>query len=69
MLGSFVQSAHADEFYFFYAPKILGDPNGVSMLAGSPREKIIDCIKAHGINIRKLGEDLLINGRLREQLY
>ncbi len=69
VLGSFIESGYADEFYFFYAPKILADPEGVSMLSGGPRLKIADCVKAHGINMRKLGEDLLINGRLRERLY
>ena len=26
VLGSFIQNGFADEFYFFYAPKILADP-------------------------------------------
>ena len=69
VLGSFIESGAADEFYFFYAPKILGDPRGVSMLSGGPRQNITDCFRAYGMNIRKLGEDLLIAGRLREQLY
>ncbi len=29
VLGSFLQNGFADEFYFFYAPKILADPGGV----------------------------------------
>ncbi|MDR3557867.1 MAG: bifunctional diaminohydroxyphosphoribosylaminopyrimidine deaminase/5-amino-6-(5-phosphoribosylamino)uracil reductase RibD [Syntrophobacteraceae bacterium] len=69
VLGSFMDSGQADEFYFFYAPKILGDPGGVSMVAGAPKPKMIDCVKAHGLNVRKLGEDLLVNGRLRERLH
>ena len=28
VLGSFLESGFADEFHFFYAPKILGDPAG-----------------------------------------
>jgi diaminohydroxyphosphoribosylaminopyrimidine deaminase / 5-amino-6-(5-phosphoribosylamino)uracil reductase len=69
VLGSFIQNGFADEFYFFYAPKILADSSGVSMLSGRPRLKIADCVRAYGISTRKLGEDLLVCGRFREQLY
>jgi len=69
VLGSFIQNGFADEFYFFYAPKILADPSGVCMLNGRPRPKIADCVRAYGISTRKLGEDLLVCGRFREQLY
>ena len=69
VLGSFIQNGFADEFYFFYAPKILADPSGVCMLSGRPRLKIADCVRAYGISTRKLGEDLLVCGRFREQLY
>ncbi len=67
--GSFIDSGHADEFYFFYAPKILGDPRGVSMLSGGARPRMADCLKVHGIHTKKLGEDLLLCGRFGERLY
>ncbi len=69
VLASFMESGHADEFYFFYAPKILGDPGGVSMVSGGPRPHMPDCAKAYGLSVRKLADDLLIRGRLREELY
>jgi len=69
VLGSFIQSGFADEFFFFYAPKILADAGGVSMLSGRPRLRIADCVRAYGTSARKLGEDLLVYGRFREQLY
>ncbi len=69
VLGSFIQNGFADEFYFFYAPKILADPSGVSMLSGGPRLKIADCVRAYGISTRKIGDDLLVCGRFCEQLY
>jgi diaminohydroxyphosphoribosylaminopyrimidine deaminase/5-amino-6-(5-phosphoribosylamino)uracil reductase len=69
VLGSFIQSGFADEFYFFYAPKILADPSGVSMLSGGSRLKIADCVRAYGISTRKIGDDLLVCGRFCEQLY
>jgi diaminohydroxyphosphoribosylaminopyrimidine deaminase/5-amino-6-(5-phosphoribosylamino)uracil reductase len=69
VLGSFIESGFADEFYFFYAPKILGDPGGVKMLSGRPRLKIADCIRTYGITTRKFADDLLVSGRFRERLY
>jgi diaminohydroxyphosphoribosylaminopyrimidine deaminase/5-amino-6-(5-phosphoribosylamino)uracil reductase len=67
--GSFIQDGFADEFYFFYAPKILADPGGVCMLRGRPRLRIADCFHAYEISAAKLGEDLLVRGKFREQLY
>lgn len=69
VLGSFMQSGVADEFCFFFAPKVLGDPGGVSMLSGRPRPKLADCVRAYRVSTRKLGEDLLVCGGFREQLY
>ncbi len=69
VLGSFIQDGLADEFRFFYAPKILADPSGVCMLRGRPRLKVADCVRAYEMSARRLGEDLLVCGRFREQLY
>jgi diaminohydroxyphosphoribosylaminopyrimidine deaminase / 5-amino-6-(5-phosphoribosylamino)uracil reductase len=69
VLGSFMESGFADELHFFYAPKILADPAGISMLSGVPRVKIADAVPVYGLKTRKFGEDLLVSGRFREQLY
>ncbi len=69
VLGSFLEAGLADEFHFFYAPKILADPDGTSMVRGSRRLKITESFPAYGIRVRRFGEDLLISGRLREELY
>jgi diaminohydroxyphosphoribosylaminopyrimidine deaminase/5-amino-6-(5-phosphoribosylamino)uracil reductase len=69
VLGSFMESGLADEFHFFYAPKILADPGGKNMLSGVPRAKIADAVPVYGLRTRKFGEDLLVSGRFREQLY
>lgn len=69
VLGSFLEGGFADEFHFFYAPKILGDPGGVNMLNCRPRLRIADCVRAYGITTKKFAEDLLVSGRFREQLY
>ncbi len=70
VLGSFLQGGFADEFHFFYAPKILADPCGVSMLSGGRKIlKIADCVRAYGIRTRRFGEDLLVSGRFHEHLF
>jgi diaminohydroxyphosphoribosylaminopyrimidine deaminase/5-amino-6-(5-phosphoribosylamino)uracil reductase len=69
VLGSFLEGGLADEFYFFYAPKVLGDPGGVRMLSGLPRLKIADCVQGYGIAVRRFAGDLLVSGKFREQLF
>jgi len=69
VLGSFMESGFADECHFFYAPKILGDSGGTNMLSGAARVKIADAVPVYGLKTRRFGEDLLVSGRFREQLY
>jgi diaminohydroxyphosphoribosylaminopyrimidine deaminase/5-amino-6-(5-phosphoribosylamino)uracil reductase len=69
VLGAFLESGFSDEFHFFYAPKILADPDGIGMLTGRSRLKIGESIPAHGIRTRRFGDDVLVSGRLRELLY
>ena len=69
VLGSFMESGFADECHFFYAPKILADPEGINMLSGAARMKIADAVPVYGLKTKKFGEDLLVSGRFCEQLY
>jgi diaminohydroxyphosphoribosylaminopyrimidine deaminase/5-amino-6-(5-phosphoribosylamino)uracil reductase len=69
VLGSFMESGLADEFYFFYAPKILGDRSGVGMVSGRPRKKITDAVPAFCIKTRNIAGDVLVSGSFRKELY
>jgi len=69
ILGSFIEHGLADEFCFFFAPKLLADPGGISMLSSQPRLKIADCIRAYETGIKKCGEDMLVCGRFREDPF
>lgn len=69
VLGSFLESGLADAFHFFYAPKILGDPGAISMLAGSSRSRIADAVPVFGMKTRKFDGDLLVSGTFRGQPY
>ncbi len=67
VLGSFIDGGMADEFYFFYAPKLLA--GGIGMVRGGSRQKIADSVPVFGIKTRSIDGDLLVSGRFREELY
>ncbi len=67
--GAFLDEALADDFLFFYAPKILGDSLGVPMFQGVPRFSMGDAVPVFDCEIRRFGEDFLISGRFRRDLY
>ncbi len=69
ILGAFLQEGLADDFHFFYAPKILGDPEAVPMIHAGPRPLMSEAIKPHGIKIKRFGDDLMVSGRFHEELY
>lgn len=69
VLGSFMEEDLADEFYFFYAPKILGDRSGIGMIRGKSRQTIAGSVKVYGMKTRSFRGDLLVHGRFRETLY
>ena len=69
VLGDFLENRLADEFYFFYAPKILGDPQAVPMLQGRPRESISEALPVYDLRVRRLGSDVMLSGRFREAIY
>ncbi len=67
--GAFLDQALADDFYFFYAPKILGDSLGVPMFQGMPRMFMGDAVPLYDCRVRRMNEDLLVWGRFRPDLY
>ncbi len=69
IIGAFMEQDLGDEFYFFYAPKILGDPQGVPLVSGSPRQRMADAVPVYDLRVRRFGEDVLLSGRFRKELY
>ena len=69
VLGDFLESLLADEFYFFYAPKILVDPQAVPMLQGRPRQSVSEALPVYDLRVRRLGSDVMLSGRFREAIY
>lgn len=66
VLGGFVERRLADDFYFFYAPKILGDPEAVPVIFGEKKESMAEAIGVHGVRIRRFGDDVMLHGRFYE---
>lgn len=63
-LGSFFDQRLVDQFYFFYAPKILGGKTAPGMLAGAGVKHLGNALQAKDLSVRKLGPDLLVTGYL-----
>ena len=63
-LGTFFDQRLVNQFYFFYAPKILGGQQAPGMVGG---QGIIHLGQAHiarDLRIRRIGGDLLVSGYL-----
>ena len=58
--GSFVKGGYVDKIYQFIAPKILNDNSGRSCFDGDSVLKISECKKFKIVNLKKFGEDVLI---------
>ncbi|MGA7876826.1 MAG: bifunctional diaminohydroxyphosphoribosylaminopyrimidine deaminase/5-amino-6-(5-phosphoribosylamino)uracil reductase RibD [Desulfoferrobacter sp.] len=69
VLGSFVEQELADDFYFFYAPKILADPDGLPSFLGKTKERMSQAFKAYDVRVRRFGQDVMLTGRFREEIY
>ncbi|MCK8601925.1 bifunctional diaminohydroxyphosphoribosylaminopyrimidine deaminase/5-amino-6-(5-phosphoribosylamino)uracil reductase RibD [Desulfoferrobacter suflitae] len=69
VLGSFLEQHLADDFYFFYGPKILADPRGLPAFWGNAREMMSQAFSAYDIKVRRFGQDVMLTGRFREAIY
>lgn len=69
ILGSFLDAALIDRGYFFFAPKILGDSDGIPMISGRRVERMNEALALHDLKTRRFGQDVLLSGRFRPELY
>ena len=67
--GAFIQARLADDFYFFYAPKILADAGGIPMVHGGVCDRMADSTPVYGVRVKRFGEDVMLWGRFHEHLY
>jgi diaminohydroxyphosphoribosylaminopyrimidine deaminase/5-amino-6-(5-phosphoribosylamino)uracil reductase len=47
---------------FFYAPKILGGDDGISICRGEGPDVMSDCISVRDISVQRFGDDVMIEG-------
>ncbi len=69
VLGAFLDQQRADSCHFFYAPKVLGDTEAVSMVQGGPRFNMADALPVYGLRVRRFGDDVMLSGRFHKELY
>ncbi|MCJ7830514.1 MAG: bifunctional diaminohydroxyphosphoribosylaminopyrimidine deaminase/5-amino-6-(5-phosphoribosylamino)uracil reductase RibD [Desulfobacterales bacterium] len=60
--ASALRAGVVDKIFFFFAPKILGGDDGVPICSGPGPDLIGECIPVTGVQVRKIGEDVLIEG-------
>jgi len=63
LFGSALRLGIVDEVAVFVAPKVLGG-DGLPVTSGPSPMKIADCLKLSGLSSRKVGDDILLTGRV-----
>jgi len=63
-LGTFFDQRAVNQFYFFYAPKILGGQQAPGMVGGQGIIHLGQAHLARDLTIRRVGGDLLVSGYL-----
>jgi len=59
---SFVSQGLVDEALFMIAPKLLGGRDAPTPLEGSGFQRMADALPLHEMEVRRLGEDILVSG-------
>jgi diaminohydroxyphosphoribosylaminopyrimidine deaminase/5-amino-6-(5-phosphoribosylamino)uracil reductase len=60
--ASSLDSGIVDKVLFFYAPKIIGGAGALGMVGGEGVEKLNDAVNLGNIRVRRLGDDILVEG-------
>lgn len=62
VLASAFSAGIVDKLFFFYAPKILGGDDGIPICSGPGPDLMSQSIPVNKINVRRFGEDVMIEG-------
>ena len=65
LAGAFWQKGLVDRVVAFVAPKVLGDPRGMSMVAGPGVELMSDATELQDVKVRRMGADVMISGKVQ----
>ncbi len=62
VMASALHSGIVDKIVFFYAPKILGGDDGISICRGKGPVSMQDSIAVKNISVQRFGDDVMIEG-------
>jgi diaminohydroxyphosphoribosylaminopyrimidine deaminase/5-amino-6-(5-phosphoribosylamino)uracil reductase len=69
LAGAFWRAGLVDRLTVFLAPRLLGDPRGLPMLAGAGGpERMAEATGLTAVRVARLGEDVMISGRVVEEV-
>jgi diaminohydroxyphosphoribosylaminopyrimidine deaminase/5-amino-6-(5-phosphoribosylamino)uracil reductase len=60
--GSFLDEGLIDKILFFLSPKLIGDGEALGIFGGSGKATLKEAIPLDEVRLRRLGEDILIEG-------
>jgi len=66
VIASALHAGIVDKVSFFYAPKILGGDDGVSICRGKGPAAMKDCIAVKDISVQRFGDDVMIEGYIEK---
>jgi len=69
VLGNFLEQRLADDFCFFYAPKILADPQSLPAFFGKAKGSMAEALEVYDIRVRRFGSDVMLSGRFNDKIY
>ncbi|MFC1859406.1 bifunctional diaminohydroxyphosphoribosylaminopyrimidine deaminase/5-amino-6-(5-phosphoribosylamino)uracil reductase RibD [Thermodesulfobacteriota bacterium] len=69
VIASAFASGIVDKIIFFFAPKILGGDDGVPICQGPGPALMSDCVRVSHIEVRRFGEDVMIEGYIIKNVY
>jgi diaminohydroxyphosphoribosylaminopyrimidine deaminase/5-amino-6-(5-phosphoribosylamino)uracil reductase len=65
-ITSFLEQGLVDKLYLFYAPKIIMGKEAIGITGGPGKALIEEAIRVTDITVRKMGDDILIEGYLQK---
>jgi diaminohydroxyphosphoribosylaminopyrimidine deaminase/5-amino-6-(5-phosphoribosylamino)uracil reductase len=60
--GSFFEEGAVDKFYFFFAPRWIGDAKAPGIFGGRGIEDLKEAVRLEEVRLKRMGEDFLLEG-------
>jgi diaminohydroxyphosphoribosylaminopyrimidine deaminase / 5-amino-6-(5-phosphoribosylamino)uracil reductase len=66
LAGAFLRAGVLDKLLVFVAPKLVGGDDAPPLFAGPGVRSMADALSLSGVEVERVGEDLLISGYVNE---